>query len=273
LLRKWIRVPRSGIVVTIIAIINIEYVRSVLAQVSLCLASAHPLANAMWAKTEVADQVRKLACGGRALDPAVQQCADATDLGAVAKCLMELPDNGDGSLDGLRRSLRDFFVAGCVGREGLERAMEEHFRDVDAKLRSQLCLAYHHVHFGKFAKGSRSRAPRRRTVTLLLRTVGGGAPHATFAVERNASLRECQQELCKLFKNTFPKYKASLVFTGVRVFHDFMDRPFRRCAPTDEAVVVFTETDDPYFYDVFDRCGKMPLPGSEEEHCMPLLDI
>jgi len=56
-----------------------------------------------------------------------------------------------------------------------------------------------------------------------------------------------------LQKTTFPKYKANLVFTGVRVFDDFMDRPFRRCAPTDEAVVVFTETDDPYFYDVFDR--------------------
>jgi len=52
-----------------------------------------------------------------------------------------------------------------------------------------------------------------------------------------------------------------------------MDRPFRRCAPIDEAVVVFTETDDPYFYDCFDRCGKMLLPGSEEERCMPLLDI
>jgi len=176
LLRKLICVSWSGIVVTVVAIINIEYVRSVLAQVTLWLASAHRLANAMWAKAEVADQVRKLACGERALDPAVQQCADATDLGAVAKCLMDLPDKCDGSLDGLRRSLRDFFVAGCIGREGLERAMEEHFRDVDAKLRSQLCLVYHHVHVGKFAKGSRSRAPRRRAVTFLLRTVGGGAP-------------------------------------------------------------------------------------------------
>jgi hypothetical protein len=141
--------------------------------------------------------------------------------------------------------------------------LKEHFGDhLTDKLRSQLFLAHHHVFVGKFTKSPRPRAPRQRHVALLLRTVDAGC--ATLAVERNASLRECQRELCKLFKKAFPKHKASLVFTGARVYDDFMDRPFRRCAPTDEAVVVFTETDDPYFYDVFDRRGKLPLAGDEE---------
>ena len=218
----------------------------------------------MWAQAEVVEQVRKLTYGGRALDPLVEQCVGITDPGALALCLVHLPD--DETFDGVRRSLRDLFVvqaASGLPKEQFAEVLKEHFGDhLTDKLRSQLFLARHHVFVGKFTKSPRPRAPRPRHIALLLRTVGAGC--ATLAVERNASLRECQRELCKLFKKAFPKHKASLVFTGARVYDDFMDRPFRRCAPTDEAVVVFTETDDPYFYDVFDRRGKLPLVGDEE---------
>jgi len=228
----------------------------------------------MWAQAEVVEQVRKLTYGGRALDPLVEQCVGISDPDALALCLLHLPE--DELLDGLRRSLRDLFVvqvASGLPKEQLGELLKVHFGErLTEKLRSQLFLAHHHVFLGKFTKSARPRAPRQRNIALFLRTVGGGAP-LTLTVERNASLRECQQELCTLFKKAFPKYKANLVFTGVRVYDDFMDKPFRRCAPTDEAVVVFTETDDPFFYDVRDRCGKMPLSGGEEERMMPLLDI
>jgi len=225
----------------------------------------------MWAQAEVADQVRKLTYGGRALDPLVEQCVDIIEPKTIALCLLQLPD--DEHLNGLRRSLRDMFVvqaASGAPKELFPAILKEHFGEhLNEKLHSQMCLAHHHVFVGKFAKSAHPRPPRQRNISLLLRTVGAGC--ASLAVERNASLRDCQQELCKLFKKAFPKYKASLVFTGSRVYDDFMDRPFRRCAPTDEAVVVFTETDDPYFYDVFDRRGKMPLAGGDEG--LPLLHI
>jgi len=221
----------------------------------------------MWAQAEVVEQVRKLTYNG--LDPMVEQCVGVTNPEALAACLVHLPE--DDHLDGLRRSLRDLYVVQVgVSKEKLGELLKEHFGEyLTEKLRSQLFLAHHHVFLGKFTKSARPRAPRQRDIALLLRAVSGLSE--TITVNKNASLRDCQQELCKLFKKAFPKHKASLVFTGARIYDDFMDRPFRRCAPTDEAVVVFTETDDPYFYDVFDRRGKLPLAGGEEG--LPLLRI
>ena len=89
-------------------------------------------------------------------------------------------------------------------------------------------------------------------------------------MDKNLALRDCQQELCRLFKKSFPKNKACLVFQGPqgpRVYDEFIQHPFRKCSPSDEATVVFEETDDPYFYDYMDRCVKKTTLS--EECCVP----
>jgi len=190
----------------------------------------------------------------------VEQCAGVTDPKEIVPCLLHLPE--DDILDGLRRSLRDLFVvkvASGVPKEQFAELLKVYFGEcLTEKLRSQIFLAHHHVFLGKFAKSARPRAPRQRNISLLLRAVSG-ASVATISVDRNLSLRECQQDICKLFRKAFPRFKACLVFqgpAGPRVYDEFIQHPFRKCPPSDEAAVVFEETDDPYFYDLRDRRGK-----------------
>jgi len=211
------------------------------------------------AQAEVVEQVRKLTQSGRILDPLVEQCVGVTDPKEIVLCLLHLPE--DDLLDGLRRSLRDLFVvmvASGLPKKQFTELLKAYFGErLTDKLRSQIFLAHHHVFLGKFAKSACPRAPRQHNISLLLRAVSG-APVVTIAVDRNLPLRECQQDICKRFKKSFPRFKACLVFqgpAGPRVYNDFIQYPFRKCPPSDEATVVFEETDDPYFYDLRDRRG------------------
>jgi len=231
----------------------------------------------MWAQAKVAEQIYKLTNSDHQLDPMVEQCVEVRDPKELALCLVHLPD--DELLDGLRRSLRDLFVVQVASGQSKERFVEllkAHFgKNLTGKLQSQMCLAHHHVFVGKFTKSAHPRARRQRHVALLLRTVSSSLS-AELTVDRNLTLRDCQEELCKLFKKSFPKFKACLVIQGPRgprVYNDFMDHPFRKCTPSDEATVVFEQTDDPYFYDLRDRRGKKPVSDSVVERGMPLLHI
>ena len=108
----------------------------------LCLASVHTPANAMRAQDEVAEQIHKLTYSGRPLDPLVEQCVDVTELMALALCLLRLPEVE--LFDGLRRSLRDLYVAQAgVPKDKLGELLNEHFGEhLTEKLRSQLFLAH-----------------------------------------------------------------------------------------------------------------------------------
>ena len=73
------------------------------------------------------------------------------------------------------------------------------------------------------------------------------------SVRRETTLRDVQEQLCKMFGRPFPKTKCVLDVAGV-LYEDFIERPF------EDIVVDFTPcniyfqpTDDPYFYDLEDR--------------------
>ena len=71
-------------------------------------------------------------------------------------------------------------------------------------------------------------------------------------VRKNTSLRDMQETLCRLFRMPFPKTKACIAI-GNRSYDEFVQRPFVDCCGGDVMTVVFTQTDDPYFYDMRDR--------------------
>ena len=91
-------------------------------------------------------------------------------------------------------------------------------------------------------------------------------PPARAGVEYNfpveARLRDVQHELCDLFRRRFPATMAS-VRTENKTFDSFMDQPFLECADGENIEVVFSATDDPYFFDLQDRC--VPKITLEEE--------
>ena len=81
------------------------------------------------------------------------------------------------------------------------------------------------------------------------------------SVNSDASLRELQAIVCKLFRQSFPSKKAALIVAG-RVYCDFIDVPFKHCSGSLEATVIFSPTDDPYFYDLRDRRPGMKSPSA-----------
>ena len=83
---------------------------------------------------------------------------------------------------------------------------------------------------------------------------------AELAVDSDASLRELQALVCKLFRQRCPATKATLA-VGEAVYDDFMHDPFENCSRSVEATVTFAPTDDPYFYDLRDRRPGKKAPG------------
>ena len=57
-----------------------------------------------------------------------------------------------------------------------------------------------------------------------------------------------------MFRQRFPAKKANLIANGT-IFDEFIQQPFHCCKDGDLVTVVFSDTDDPYFYDLFDRKG------------------
>jgi hypothetical protein len=90
--------------------------------------------------------------------------------------------------------------------------------------------------------------------TVVVHNLSGDA--CRLAVSASTTLRDVQQGLCHFFRRPFPAMKATLVIDG-RSYSEFDDLPFRQLPS--EASVVFSATDDPFFYDVMDRRPKRLL--------------
>ena len=87
-------------------------------------------------------------------------------------------------------------------------------------------------------------------VPAVLCTSGGLARRYEFA--RETRLRAIQQQVCKDFGRSFSATKAVLVLDKI-CFGEFENLPFT-CRPEDaKFTVVFSPTDDPYYYDIHDR--------------------
>ena len=71
-------------------------------------------------------------------------------------------------------------------------------------------------------------------------------------VTRLTQLRDVQEIVCLLFRMPFPRTKACIT-VGSITYDEFTDMPFLGCNGEDVMTVVFTHTDDPYFYDLRDR--------------------
>ena len=71
-------------------------------------------------------------------------------------------------------------------------------------------------------------------------------------VHKNTSPRGVQKDVCRMLHQRFPAKKAKLIANGTR-FGDFTQLPFRFCKEGDIVIVLFSDTDDPYFYDLRDR--------------------
>ena len=81
-------------------------------------------------------------------------------------------------------------------------------------------------------------------------------------VERTSSLADVQLLLCRLYRQPFPATKA--VLTSDNFLYDaFGQHPFETCIEGTVYEVKFTATDDPFFYDKFDRVG-MKIDLEEE---------
>ena len=81
-------------------------------------------------------------------------------------------------------------------------------------------------------------------------------------VDRASSLADVQQLLCRLYRQTFPGTKAILTSNDV-LFDVFVQYPFKTCSEGATFEVEFVDTDDPFFYDKFDRIG-MKIKLEEE---------
>ena len=120
------------------------------------------------------------------------------------------------------------------------------FGDLADDLRAKLFTSHHHLYQGK-KKESTKEKPIAINLTF------GDATHA-HVVQKNASLRDVQKDVCRMFRQRFPAKKARLIANGAN-FDEFIQKPFHRSKEGDIVTVLFSDTDDPYFYDLFDRKG------------------
>ena len=81
--------------------------------------------------------------------------------------------------------------------------------------------------------------------------------------DRAATLGEVQQLICRRFRRSFPSMKAMLTVEGKK-YDEFVQCPFKMCRDRSVVEVRFIPTDDPHFYDVFDRVFRMKITLEEE---------
>ena len=74
-------------------------------------------------------------------------------------------------------------------------------------------------------------------------------------VEPDMPLGKVQKTLCRTFRQCFPRRKATLKIDD-KIYDEFIQQPFENCSEGAVAVVSFAQTDDPFFYDSFDRNPK-----------------
>ena len=71
-------------------------------------------------------------------------------------------------------------------------------------------------------------------------------------VDPDTPLGKVQKVLCASFRQQFPRCKATLQIDD-KTFDEFIQQPFSECSEGAVALVSFDQTDDPFFYDCFDR--------------------
>jgi len=70
---------------------------------------------------------------------------------------------------------------------------------------------------------------------------------------KRIQLRDIQQDICSLFRQSFPK-KMAKVKVYDKMYDDFADYPFEDViGEVIECTITFVDSKDPYFYDVIDR--------------------
>ena len=85
-------------------------------------------------------------------------------------------------------------------------------------------------------------------------------------VTSGTPLRDLQEKLCRAFGKAFPTTKAVVSIDGV-LYDEFSEYPFLGSSQTHVlGLVDFASTDDPYFYDLHDRCGKQGTIWEELEY-------
>ena len=89
-------------------------------------------------------------------------------------------------------------------------------------------------------------------VTVKLRCNGGCDNDIT--VSWGTSLRDVQEQVCRLYHKPFLATKVCLGLNG-KTYDEFMEKPFWGCDDKTMFDVEFMQTDDPYFYDLRDRRG------------------
>ena len=89
---------------------------------------------------------------------------------------------------------------------------------------------------------------------MLLEVQGMAGKVAQIEVGFHTPLGQVQKALCLAFGQRFPATKATLTVDG-ETYDEFIQKPFHRCKEGDNIIVRFNDTDDPYFYDWFDRKG------------------
>ena len=107
-----------------------------------------------------------------------------------------------------------------------------------------------------------NHAPNTTSVTVKLCAVSGDAHELTVA--RCARLREVQEQICRLFRKSFPATKVCIA-VGSHNYDEFLDMPFASCVDNAVLSVVFISTDDPYFYDLADRRRGPRTPAADLE--------
>ena len=90
------------------------------------------------------------------------------------------------------------------------------------------------------------------TATVSVKLVAESGEEHTISVVQAVRLRDVQEVICRLFHKTFPATKACIV-ERAWTHDDFFNQPFLNSADGDVMRVRFIKTDDPYFYDKFDR--------------------
>ena len=74
----------------------------------------------------------------------------------------------------------------------------------------------------------------------------------TLQVDFQTPLGMVQKALCRAFHQSFPQKKAILEIKN-DTYDEFIQQPFSECSEGTIVTVRFQQTDDPFFYDCFDR--------------------
>ena len=98
----------------------------------------------------------------------------------------------------------------------------------------------------------------------------GGAMAEITVPSKQTELRYLQKQICRAFGERFPRMAATLQ-VGREVYDDFAHVPFATGPPSGTCIVVFEDSNDPFWYDYADRKGKGPSLEDEMRQSAPVV--